>query len=133
VFSPEQPIDPEENLYRAYSYEDHCDQNQEPQLSCFLRRKNEPGLSVSPSIHDAITPLEFHFGCCRLVAGEVLGVNAAPAGKLSLFVYGATHASIRGMPLRNENSAEAFRIASDLQKIAKKEQCRPKPRGPVRT
>ena len=77
------------------------------------RQRDLKGLSVGSSPETATAHLDFHYGCCVLITGEVRAIEG-----LDVQPDSATHANITGVPFRSEDEQRALQVASDLQRIA---------------
>ena len=109
-------ISADQEVFRAYAYENHREPSGKPSYKLFLRRKppkDERGLSVGPSPQAATQPLKFHYGCCRLVTAQVRTIEG-----LDVVPDSDTHGNITGVPRRSEDEQRALQIAGDLQRMA---------------
>lgn len=108
---------PEQEVFRAYARENHCDSARQPTFKLFLRRRppnDERGLSVGSSPQTATQRLQFHYGCCCLVAGRIRTIEG-----LDVVPDSHTHGNITGLPRRSEDEQRALQIAFDLQRMAR--------------
>jgi hypothetical protein len=132
VFDPDIEVSSEQEVYRAYKFDNWSDSQRRPQRRCFIRRESEVGLSVGPSAEHAVGDLEFHHGCCFMLTSDVQAIEGITddGNRLNLKVKPDTpaHANIIRVPLRSVHEKDALRIAGELMRAAKPSAIEPKPR-----